>query len=90
MLLELNSTINLSLFAYKQKVRNIFFQSPSDGACSTKICTITQGNEVIIYEVMQGWIERDTKNARTFVWCFYVLTVMSLLTIFLFMALIYL
>ena len=89
MLLELNNTINLSLFSYRQKVKRIFFQSPPDGACSTKICTV-QGDGVIIYEVMQGNIERDVKNARAFVWCFYALTAMTLSAVFLFIILLHL
>ena len=83
MLLELNNTINLSLYAYQQKVKRIFFQPPLYGTCSTKIC-INEGDGVIIYELVQGSIEKNVKNARAFIWCFYVFTAMVSSVTFLF------
>ena len=76
MLLELNNNINLSLFSYREKVKRIFFQPTLYGTCSTKICTV-RGDGVVIYELMQGNIERDVNNARTLIWCFYALTAMT-------------
>ena len=83
MLLELNNTINLSLYAYQQKVKRIFFQPPLYGTCSTKIC-INEGDGVIIYELVQGSLEKNVKNARAFIWCLYALTAMTSSAVFLF------
>ena len=83
MLLELNNTIQLSLFAFRQKVKRIFFQPPLYGTCSTKIC-INEGDRVIIYELVQGNLEKNVKNARALIWCFYVFTAMVSSATFLF------
>ena len=76
MLLDLNNTINLSLFSFREKIKKIFFQPTLYGTCSIKICTV-QGDGAIIYELMHGNIERDVNNARTLIWCFYALTAMT-------------
>ena len=83
MLLELNNTLQLSLFAFRQKVKRIFFQPSLYGTCSTKIC-INEGDRVIIYEIVQGNLEKSVKNARAFIWCFYIFTAMVSTVAFLF------
>ena len=45
---------------------------------------VSKGDRVIIYELVQGNLERNVKNARAFIWCFYIFTAMVSSAAFLF------